>query len=70
MNTAILRRCLDQKEIGYQKLSDGRVGSVLKEKWETTHGVKIIYSVVEGGHRGNISEIPPRIDTPQEQSIA
>lgn len=66
MNTAILRRCLDQEHIGYQKLTGGRVGSVLKEKWLTTHGIKIIYSVIEGGHRGSISEIPPRIDAPQE----
>ena len=64
--SAILRRCLDQKEIGQQKLSGGRVGTVLKEKWETTYGVKILYSVIEGGHRGSISEIPPRIDTPQQ----
>lgn len=70
MNTAILRRCLDQEVIGYQKLSGGRVGSVLKEKWETTDGVKILYLVHSNNGISTKGEIPPRIDTSQEQTIA
>ncbi len=68
--TAILRMCLEKKCIGYQNLRGGRVGVVYKEKWDTTDGVKILYSVCNGGNSSAKSEIPPRIDTPQEQQIA
>ena len=64
--TAILRMCLEQKVIGYQNLRGGKIASVYKEKWETTDGVKILYSVQDGVNFYPKSEIPPRIDTPQQ----